>query len=235
MTSSNVAAVALEIASWFNELFSDLETLGADLTKLVETDFRDDPPYEVTATTSAKLRKRVIEDLAEHTDLDGAGLIFPIELQKPGKARLEWWIRAGREFVRQKFNLDPTSGQFYDYEILEWWQGGYHEERRAIAGPYIDHLGVDDYIVTMTVPAYANGKKIGVAGKDMVMREVETKLLRMLSPLGPGTALLNRHNSVIVGNTGALSTGILVAQIPQGYARTRIDSPGLDLSLIYRV
>lgn len=235
MTSSNVAAVADEIATWFNGLFTDLERLGAELTAVVEPEFSGEPPYEVPATTSAKLRKHVIEYLGDHVSLDGAGLIFPVEIQHPGKARLEWWIRAGREFVRQKFNLDPTSGQFYDYEILEWWQGGYSEERRSIAGPYIDHLGVDDYIVTMTVPAYAAGKKIGVAGMDMVMNEVESKLLRMLSPLGPGTALLNRHNSVIVGNTGSLSTGILVAQIPEGYARTRIDSPGLDLSLIYRV
>ncbi|KAB1640963.1 cache domain-containing protein [Gulosibacter chungangensis] len=235
MTSSNVAAVAKDIAHWFNGLYSDLEQLGAELTEAVAPDFSGDAPYEVAATTSAKLRARVIEHLKEHPSLDGAGLIFPVEIQKPGKARLEWWIRSGIEFVRQKFNLDPSSGQFYDYEILEWWQGGYREERRSIAGPYIDHLGVDDYIVTMTVPAYADGKKIGVAGMDMVMNEVETKLLRMLAPLGPGTALLNRHNSVIVGNSGSLSTGILVAQIPQGYARTRIDSPGLDLSLIYRV
>lgn len=235
MTSSSVAAVAEEIANWFNGLYSDLEQLGTVLTKVVASEFAGDAPYEVSATVSAKLRKHVIEHLDRHPSLDGAGLIFPVALQKPGKARLEWWIRNGSEFVRQKFNLDPSSGQFYDYEILEWWQAGYEEERRSIAGPYIDHLGVDDYIVTMTAPAYAHGKKIGVVGMDMVMAEVETKLLRMLAPLGSGTALLNRHNSVIVGNTGSLSTGILVAQIPTGYARTRIDSPGLDLSLIYRV
>lgn len=234
MTSNIAAAVAEEIANWFNGLFRDLDQLGNELTVLVEPDFHGDAPYEVTPTTSAKLRKRAIEYLELHPTLDGAGLIFPVDLQKPGKARLEWWIRSGREFIRQKFNLDPNAGQFYDYEILEWWLGGFHEEGRTIAGPYIDHLGVDDYIITMTVPAYADGKKVGVAGMDMVMSQVESKLLRMLAPLGPGTALLNRHNSVIVGNSGALSTGILVAQTPAGYERTRIDSPGLNLSLIYR-
>lgn len=235
MTSSSVAAVAQEIADWFNGLFADLEQLGEELTEIVSPDFAGDAPHEVTSSTSKRLRGHVIGYLSEHPGLDGAGLIFPIALQREGRARLEWWIHSGEEFIRQEFNLDPSSGQFYDYEILEWWQGGFRDERRSVAGPYIDHLGVDDYIVTMTVPAYADGKKVGVAGMDMVMREVESKLLGMLSPLGSGTALLNRHNSVIVGNTGALSTGILVAQVPEGYARARIDAPGLDLSLIHRV
>ncbi|MGO1545019.1 MAG: cache domain-containing protein [Gulosibacter sp.] len=233
--NNNAVTVAQDIASWFDSLFNDLHTLQEQLSLQLASAFVGEPPFQVSTAVSKDLEGTVTEYLRVHPQLDGAGLIFAMELLDPEHAKLEWWMRDGTGYARRDFILDPASERFYDYEYLEWFRGGFYAESPTIAGPYIDHLGVDEYIATMTVPAYVNGRKVGVTGMDMLMRDVEAELLRLLAPLGHGAAVLGRHGQVLVGSSGEFTSGIRVSEIPAGYARSPIQVEKLGLSLLYRV
>ncbi len=234
MTDSSVRGVVQKLSAWADGLFADLEELERTLSTHLTADFAGEPPFEVGRTARAGLGAAVSGFLSAHPGFDGAGLIFKLDLLEPSTARLEWWITDDDGVARRDFILDRSSDRFYDYEYLEWFEGGFNAGSRTLAGPYIDHLGVDDYILTLTVPCHVNDRKVGVAGMDILMNDVEAQLLRMLAPLGHGAALLSRHNQVLVGNSGELSTGVRIAVMPPGYSRAPLDVSGVDLSLLYR-
>ena len=232
MTHSQVEEVARGLATWVEDLLVDLERLESSLSPRLVSDFAGDPPHEVRAKTRRALGKDVADFLEEHPGLDGAGLIFQLSQLKPETARIEWWVRDEEKINRRDFILDPDSDRFYDYEYLEWFKGAFHAGTRTVAGPYIDHLGVDDYLLTLAVPCSVDGVKVGVAGIDILMNDVEAELLRILSPVS-GCAVLSRHNQVLVGNSAQLSTGVRIAVMPPGYSRIPIAVDNVDLSLLY--
>lgn len=234
MTNATVHDAAREISVWADGLFRGLEDLERKLSAHLTADFAGEPPFEVGRKARAALGVDVAEFLGAHSGFDGAGLIFKLDLLEPSTARIEWWITDGDDISRRDFILDRSSDRFYDYEYLEWFEGGFNAGTRTLAGPYIDHLGVDDYIVTLTVPCHVGDRRVGVAGIDILMNDVESQLIRMLAPLGHGAALLSRHNQVLVGNSGELSTGVRIAVMPPGYSRLPLDVAGVDLSLLYR-
>ena len=179
MTHSQVEEVARGLATWVEDLLVDLERLESSLSPRLVSDFAGDPPHEVRAKTRRALGKDVADFLEEHPGLDGAGLIFQLSQLKPETARIEWWVRDEEKINRRDFILDPDSDRFYDYEYLEWFKGAFHAGTRTVAVPYIDHLGVDDYLLTMAVPCSVDGVKVGVAGIDILMNDVEAELLRI--------------------------------------------------------
>lgn len=232
MVNSQVEAVARGVAIWLEDLFSGLEELEESLGPRLVSDFTGEPPHEVSDSVRKELGRDVAAFLEKHPGLDGAGLIFQLSQLKPETARMEWWVRDEDKINRRDFILDPDSDRFYDYEYLEWFQGAFHAGTRTVAGPYIDHLGVDDYLMTMAVPCTVDGVRVGVAGIDILMNDVETELLRILSPVS-GCAVLSRHNQVLVGNSAQLSTGVRIAVMPPGYSRIPIDVESVDLSLVF--
>lgn len=232
MTSPEQAVA--RIADWFESYFVDIEQLRDDITAELADTFTDDAPKVVSQRVSERIRDISVEFLQQHPRSDGAGLVFELARLDPAKARLEWWLRDGARFQRNNFILDPSSERFYDFEKLDWFQGGFHQESRTIAGPYIDHLGVDYYISTLTVPAYVGERKVGIVGSDVRMDDLERVLIPLLAQLPRGAAVLSRHNQVLVGNSGELSTGVLVAAVPQGYSVAPVPVPGLGLRLLYR-
>lgn len=232
MTRSQVEEVARELATWVEDLLVGLEKLELSLSPHLASDFAGDPPHAVSSRTRKALGTDVADFLKRHPRLDGAGLIFQLSQLKPETARIEWWVRDEEKINRRDFILDPDSDRFYDYEYLEWFKGAFHAGTRTVAGPYIDHLGVDDYLLTMAVPCTVDGVKVGVAGIDILMNDVEAELLRILSPIS-GCAVLSRHNQVLVGNSAQLSTGVRIAVMPPGYSRIPIEVDHVDLSLLY--
>lgn len=232
MAHSQVEEVARRLAVWVEDLLVDLEELELSLSPRLVSDFDGEPPHEVSSKTRKALGKDVADFLEKHPGLDGAGLIFQLSQLRPETARIEWWVRDEEKINRRDFILDPDSDRFYDYEYLEWFTGAFHSGTRTVAGPYIDHLGVDDYLLTMAVPCVIDGVRVGVAGIDILMNDVEVELLRILSPVA-GCAVLSRHNQVLVGNSAQLSTGVRIAVVPPGYSRIPIDVANVDLSLLY--
>jgi hypothetical protein len=137
-------------------------------------------------------------------------------------------------FARYSFGVVPGADRYYDYEHHEWFIRAFHEGTPALVGPYIDYLGVEAYVLTLTVPANVAGVRVGAIGNDIQVADLEAELLPVLQRSGIEMALVGRHGNVLVGNSSQLLPGVLVPDTLEGFARKRLGPEGADVQLIYR-
>ena len=126
---------------------------------------------------------------------------------------LEWWRRAGSgPPVFLNAELDPGRPDFYDYEAAEWFTTPRDTGTRWIAGPFVDHSGTNEHILTLTLPVVRDGRFLGVAGADIAVGSIERIAGPALAAVGADAVLLNHRGRVIATNTprwpggGALGT-----------------------------
>ena len=88
---------------------------------------------------------------------------------------LEWWRSAPRRRagVPRRVSLDPADPDFYDYERAEWFTTPRDTGERWIAGPFVDHSGTNEHILTLTLPVVRDGAFLGVAGADIAVGGIE--------------------------------------------------------------
>lgn len=220
------------LSEWFERYYGDIEAFGEDLGKIIE--FEPSGSGHITPATGQQIRDRSERFLDDHALPDGAGVVFSRAATGSAEGSLEWWVRDPEQRVaRYSFGVNPTGDRFYDYERLEWFETAFREQHRAIAGPYIDYLGVEEYIVTCTAPLRVDGAVIGVVGTDNRMADIERVLLPILRRLPSDAAILNPHNNVLVGNSGRFVSGDRVPHPPAGFAITPLDVSGMALSLLH--
>ena len=146
---------------------------------------------------------------------------------------MEWWIRNDAGGIEKlDFDLAPEGERFYDYEQLPWFSNAAKTGRQSIAGPYVDYLGFDEYIMTCTVPSYVRGMFIGVTGCDIRIRDLENKFIPLVRRIPGDAAILNGQNRVILGNSGRFIVGERVKTEPEGFCFIPLDVPNLNLRLI---
>lgn len=254
MDNPSTAGAVRALSVWFDRLFAAIDGLGAAVTGDLEALLDGGAPVTVDRTTSARLRARAASLLDSVPAADGAGVVLAPELLRSDTAELQWWRRCARDddasavrtgagstsgadpgdgLERTEFDLDPASDRFYDYAALDWFTGPYGHGARTVAGPYIDYLGIDYYICTVSAPVRAHGRVVGIVGCDIRMQDLERALLPLMRDL-PGAALLGRTRQVLVGNTGRLSTGVLVAAVPPGFRTVPLAAGAAGLELLYR-
>jgi hypothetical protein len=155
--------------------------------------------------------------LAEHAVVDGCGLIFAHSALGTEAGQLDWWVREDESrFARYSFGVVPGADRYYDYEQHEWFIRAFVEGRSAAVGPYIDYLGVEVYIITLTVPAVVAGKRIGAVGTDIQVDDLERALLPLLLRCDSELVLLSRHGHVLLSNSARWLPGELVSTPPEG-------------------
>src|SRR5699024_6742087 len=170
---------------------------------IIEGDVEASPNFNVSPQNRARLYEAARQYFTTNPRADGMGLIFQRDLVAPSSPALEWWIREGDTFRWQKFDNDPSSPLFYDYEQLEWFRGGFGAQARTIAGPYIDYLGVDEYITTWTIPLIVGLETVGVVGMDLKVDTLEKCLIPILRKApNSRAALVNEGGRVIVSTIG---------------------------------
>ena len=221
-----------DISAWFEKYYGDIETFGRDLSALVEFDTAH--PGALTEKSSNLIEQRSVRFLDEHELPDGAGAVFARSVMGSSDGLLEWWVRDPEQRVaRYSFGINPTGDRFYDYERLEWFETAFGSQKRAIAGPYIDYLGVEEYIVTCTAPLEAGGRLVGVVGTDNRMADIEKALLPLLRRVQGDAAILNPHKNVLVGNSGRFVSGDRVSTAPEGFTITPLTVNSIELSLLH--
>lgn len=155
--------------------------------------------------------------LAEHPVVDGCGLIFAHSALGIEGGRLEWWVREDESrFARYSFGVVPGADRYYDYEQHEWFIRAFSEGRSAAVGPFIDYLGVEVYIVTLTVPAVVKGRRVGAVGNDIQLADMERALLPTLLACDHEIAVLSRRGNVLVSNSVDYLPGDRVSTPPAG-------------------
>jgi hypothetical protein len=125
-------------------------------------------------------------------------------------------------------DLDPASPDFYDYERAEWFTVPRDNGEGWIAGPFLDHSGTDEHILTLTVPVISGGRFLGVAGADIPVARIEAIGGAALAAMPAAAALVNHVGRVIATNTprrpvGSLWPGAQAAWPPTSGARLQRD------------
>ncbi|MDQ0029913.1 cache domain-containing protein [Arthrobacter bambusae] len=223
---------AKNLSQWFNSFYQDLEfaaeKISESLTrrmsgrsKIMDGDLVDLP--EVSRSF-----------LEGHPTAVGAGAIFAVASVSRAEGVLEWWLRDESGTISKRtFDLVPDTDGFYDYEQQPWFTIAARTGHVTLVGPYVDYLGMGEYILTLTVPLYVSGQFLGVAGSDIRVRDLEGVFVPAIRALPNDAALLNDQDRVIVGNSGRFLVGDRVKGVPPGARKIGLDVPGLDLHLLY--
>jgi hypothetical protein len=230
MTTNNPAAkAAIEIAAWTNALSLDVYQLAAKAGALWTN---RSSPLKVAPKDIGALETMSKEFLGKHPTAVGAGVIFAVEAIENQGGIVEWWTTRAQGIEKLEFDLTPGGERFYDYQSMPFFASAKSTGEQSMWGPYVDYLGLDEYILTHTAPMQRDGQFIGVAGYDIRIRKLEELFMPALRAIPGDAALLNENHTVVVGNSGAYLVGERLRTIPDDKQLITIEAPHLGLSLL---
>ncbi|NOJ59968.1 cache domain-containing protein [Arthrobacter sp. 260] len=228
-TNSLATKAADEIAAWMNALGRDVDEFAAQTAEL----WSDRPsPLSLEPGDLPKLENLAKGFLETHSFVVGAGVIFSREAIKSNDGGLEWWIKRHESVEKLEFDLTPGGERFYDYQNMPFFAAADRTGEQTAWGPYVDYLGLDEYILTHSAPIKVEGKFAGVAGCDIRIRKLEEIFMPVLRAIPGDAALLNGSGRVVVGNSGAYLVGERIRSTPSDKSVLPIDVPHLGFSLL---
>ena len=210
VTEPPAPSAARDVGRVFDRVLRSVEALSADAAGLVRAAVaRGARP---AAGDLAALREGVLGVLGEHGPLvTGAGFVSAPDVLDDAPLWLEWWQAGdGPDPERLVVDLDPASRGFYDYTGRPWFTVPRATRGPHVHGPYVDHHGTDQYILTMSAPVLDGGRFLGITGADLPLRQVEKTALPLLPP---GAILLNPQGRVIVSRSARHVTGSLLRRL----------------------
>ncbi len=158
----------------------------------------------------APVRALVHATLARQPLLAGTGMVFAPGALADVPRWLEWWRSVpGGAPVFLDASLDPGDPDFYDYEAAEWFTTPRDTGDRWVAGPFVDHSGTNEHILTLTLPVVRDGAFLGVAGADIAVGAVEAVGGAPLAAVAGEAALVNHRDRIIATNTPRRLVGTL--------------------------
>jgi DNA-binding FadR family transcriptional regulator len=201
-------------------LFEVLEDLGRKLTDLAAAasgPSASGPSASGPSTASgslhhedlAKLRPAIFDLLASHRDLaSGAGVITAPGVLADAPLWLEWWWTTPAGSPEQlRVNLDPAAPDFFDYTTAPWYEAADRLGTAQATGPYVDYFCTGEYTITLSVPVRLDGRFLGVAAADVLVPNLEGRLLPELLGMGRPVALTSPEGRVIAATTADLLPG----------------------------
>lgn len=167
-----------------------------------------------TERSLSPLESAIAPRMAAHPSLTGMGYVAEPGTVAGQERFLIWWQRSGDELARLRLNFDATSVDIYDYLQMEWYQQARDGGARNAFGPYVDYSGAGLYVVTMSVPVVADGVFLGVAGGDVVMSQLEPRLIAILRTATHEAVVVNRERRVLAANTATWVVGTRLPAMP---------------------
>ncbi|MEY4458270.1 MAG: hypothetical protein RIS25_863 [Actinomycetota bacterium] len=220
------------VAAWLTTVYTDLDTLAANIGDALSASKRN--RTHLTIADLKSVRDVATAFLAANPTAEGAGVILSPGTVDATHGAIEWW-RHSDDGPNSKvlFNLTPDSGSYYDFENLPWFETVARTGHRAITGPYMDYGGMDQYILTLTVPLYVNGTLVGMAGCDIEVRDLEKVMVPILRRIPGDAALVSEENIVVLGNSGRYLVGNRVRTIPADGGAVTLPLDDVTLTLVY--
>lgn len=226
-----VDEVTRALTEWFDDRFARLQALATELIGLLRFDAND--LLDLTETSRRRLKSTAAHYLADNTVVDGCGLIFAHSALGTANGHLEWWVREDEtRFARYSFGVVPGADRYYDYEQHEWFIRAFNEGTPSLVGPYIDYLGVEAYVLTLTVPAEAGENRVGAVGNDIQAEDLEAELLPILLSCHSELVLVGRYDNVLFGNSSRYLPGEHVAHASQHFTRVQLLPNSHDVQLL---
>jgi hypothetical protein len=205
-------ALATELAAQASQ---SLEPIYERLGRIRDEVLRVRPPRSsLTEAHLSQLRRLLVEFLGEESAVWGMGFIAAPGVMDGRERYLLWWQRHGERVARLRLNFDPASVDVYDYLQMDWYQLALRGQARVAFGPYVDYSGSDMYTITATIPIVADGAFLGVAGADLVVAEVEHRLLAVLRQTREDAVVVSTERRVITANTPRWLVGSRLSEMP---------------------
>lgn len=163
----------------------------------------------------------------------GAGFVSRPGLLSDAGYWLEWWTVGDdhHRAVRLVVETDQTADGFRDYTVLPWYDVPQRTGQPHVAGPYVDYLCSDEYMLTFTAPVLRAGAFAGVVGADVPVRHVERLVVPLLRRLDVPAALVNAQGRVVAGNRPDLVVGHLLRDLDPSRL---VPCPGTPLGVALR-
>jgi hypothetical protein len=199
--------------------FEDVFSLVDGWRESIEEHVASTAPH--VAGIDGLVERLVVPDLSRDGALIiGAGFVAQPGFLPDAPWHLAWWLGHANTFgvtgpaapeLRRLIAVeDEDSENFRDYTTLEWWRVPATTHQRHITGPYVDYLCTDDYTLTSTMPAFHDGRMIGVVGADLYVNDIERALLPAVRGAGRHAALVNASGRVVVASDSSRPTGSLI-------------------------
>jgi hypothetical protein len=229
---TEVAKAAQALTLWFRGVSAEIDHLSSSVASLLEQ--RLAGKSKVNKAALVGLEDLAREFLMSNSGAVGAGMFLARDSIAAGTRPREWWTRTPSSALqRLDFDLTPGSRRFYDYEKLPVFSVAASTGEQTLWGPYVDYLGLDDYILTVSAPFCVQGRFMGVVGCDIRLRDLEPRIMPTLRLIQGHAALINASNRVILGNSGMYLVGERIKSESSHQHRLALDIPHLGLSLIY--
>ncbi|MGW0157777.1 cache domain-containing protein [Mycobacterium sp. NPDC003323] len=192
-----------------------LEPVYDSLRRVAEEVLRSRPPRAaLTEAHFSGLHRLLAELIGDDHGLWGMGFVAAPFVVEGCERYMAWWQRHNERIARLRLNFDPTSIDVYDYLQMDWYQLAQRGQQRVAYGPYVDYSGSDMYTITATVPVLADGAFLGVAGADLVVGDVERRLIEVLRHADGDAVVVNTERRVIAANTPRWYVGSRLPAVP---------------------
>ena len=134
---------------------------------------------------------------------------------------IDWWALDDTGAIGPAvFDFDEDSLDFYDYTCADWYLAPRDGTQRSLVGPYVDFNGLNDYIVTATIPVTVGGRFVGVAGADLSVDELERRLNIANRRVRAELVVLNASGRIVASTSVRHVAGSLLRTTSS--ARTRL-------------
>ena len=197
---------AVEIRMLFERLVGQLDEMAHDVAAAF------DQPLSAQLL-GAEVARGVLPRMNQLDDLvHGLGFMAEVGVVPDAPYWLEWWQRAADGTFDRDFRheLDPSRDDFYEYGSKGYMVQPRETGEPTAMGPYIDHGGVDDYLVTVSVPVQHDGSFVGIMAADIRVASLERALSPWLARTDGIDIVLNAERRVLVSNSVSLEVGDIV-------------------------
>lgn len=212
----DVRALSEFLAASFDNLYTDLEAMAEAVRPVVTPAVPPGMPDAVGPFVDHQLtvmHDRSVALLSRQAMADGAGFIFNADRIAIAEQLIQWQVRSGTGGLEPYgFVYDADSTEYYDFMRLPWFETPRRSGAPALAGPYLDYLGVDNYVLTATVPMVSGEVFIGVAGADIQVSDLERIMLSRCRGLKVPVALVNAEDRIVCSNSAHYLPGVRLPQ-----------------------
>ncbi|KAA1424486.1 hypothetical protein FE697_000690 [Mumia zhuanghuii] len=189
---------AAVVATYFSDVFAHLDAMRAAMEAL----FANGPVS--AAEVSDAVAPMAARTLADPRRM-GAGFVAARRALSDKALYLAWWQGENRQLLAEA--EAPDSGDALDYTRHEWFRVPERTHRPHVAGPYVDYVCTDEYVLTATVPVLVDDQMVGVVGADTLVETLELMVLPSLRAVGEGATVVNGAGRAVVSQSPRIATG----------------------------
>ena len=194
-----------ELHRFTSHVLNALIELGSDIAPYIATD--------TAAASDMRTDRAILSRLDQLVPIiHGIGIIADVDVVPGHKYWLDWWQRTEDGSFARDFGhvLNPAREDFYDYESMDYMEHPRKSLEPWATGPYVDHGGVDDYLMTIAVPLADSGEFRGIAAMDLRIANLEETFAPWLAQTEGAYMLLNSESRVILSSSIEYSVGDVI-------------------------